>query len=41
MLVARASTATTLEHGRIAYNRIAAGGQTVHIDLRRPTGKRS
>ncbi len=34
MLVARASTATTLEHGRIAYNRIGVGGQKVHIDLR-------
>jgi 3',5'-cyclic AMP phosphodiesterase CpdA len=34
MLVARASTATTLEHGRIAYNRIAVAGQKVHIDLR-------
>ena len=34
MLVARASTATTLEHGRISYNRIAVANRKVHIDLR-------
>ena len=39
MLVARASTATTFERGRIAYNRIALAGQNVHIDLRAYDGK--
>lgn len=34
MLVARASTSTSREHGRIAYNRIAIGGERVHIDRR-------